>query len=66
MIVSECCGAPFREPGYPDTDLCGKCYEHTDAYEDNNKERPISEQIKDFLLLDMTQRRIESNENNKN
>ena len=31
---SECCGAPFSEPGYPDTDLCSQCYEHTGAYLD--------------------------------
>jgi hypothetical protein len=32
MYLSECCGAPFYEPGYPDTDLCGQCKEHTGAY----------------------------------
>ena len=31
---SECCGAPFSEPGYPDTDLCSQCHEHTGAYLD--------------------------------
>ena len=36
MHLSECCGAPFPEPGYPDTDLCGQCYEHTGAYEEIN------------------------------
>ena len=36
MYLSECCGAPFPEPGYPDTDLCGKCYEHTSAYDEIN------------------------------
>ena len=33
MKVSKCCGAGFPEPGYPDTDLCGLCYEHTEAIE---------------------------------
>jgi len=34
MKVSKCCGAGFPEPGYPDTDLCGLCYEHTEAIEE--------------------------------
>jgi len=29
LKLSECCGVPFPEPGYPDTDLCGLCNEHT-------------------------------------
>jgi len=33
MKVSKCCGVGFPEPGYPDTDLCGLCYEHTEAIE---------------------------------
>ena len=33
MMISNCCGASFPEPGYPDTDLCGKCHEHCDAVE---------------------------------
>ena len=34
MKVSKCCGSGFPEPGYPDTDLCGLCYEHTEAIDD--------------------------------
>jgi len=38
MYLSDCCGATFPEPGYPDTDLCGQCHEHTGAYkEDENR-----------------------------
>ena len=42
MYLSECCGVPFPEPDYPDTDLCGQCYEHTGVYEEveeNNNEK---------------------------
>tara|TARA_Y100001951_G_C11135223_1_gene180460 strand:- start:10 stop:351 length:342 start_codon:yes stop_codon:yes gene_type:complete len=40
MMISNCCGATFPEPGHPDTDLCGACYEHCDAVdsEDWNKD----------------------------
>jgi len=31
LYLSECCGAPFPEPGHPDTDLCGECKDHTGA-----------------------------------
>jgi len=31
MKVSECCGARFAEPGWPDNDLCSACGEHTGA-----------------------------------
>ena len=45
MKVSKCCGAGFPEPGYPDTDLCGLCYEHTEAIEG---EEPLIEVIKEI------------------
>ena len=28
MEVSNCCGASFYEPGYPDNDICSSCGEH--------------------------------------
>jgi len=31
MKVSNCCGALFYEPGWPDNDLCSACKEHSDA-----------------------------------
>lgn len=31
MIVSNCCGAQFNEPGYPDNDICGACKEHAEG-----------------------------------
>ena len=52
MYLSECCGASFLEPGYPDTDLCGQCHEHTGAYDDeigtNEDELNISELIEEL------------------
>ena len=39
MKVSKCC-----EAGFPDTDLCGLCYEHTEAIE----EEPLIEVIKEI------------------
>ena len=32
---STCCDAPFQEPGWPDSDLCGSCHEHTGAWTDD-------------------------------
>ena len=34
MFLSNCCGAPFYEPGYPDNDMCSACKEHADAVDD--------------------------------
>ena len=31
MITSNCCGAIFYEPGYPENDICSCCNEHADA-----------------------------------
>jgi len=31
MIVSNCCGASYAEPGHPDIDICSACGEHSDA-----------------------------------
>ena len=28
MKVSNCCGVPFYEPGWPDNDICSNCKEH--------------------------------------
>ena len=36
MKVSECCGANFHEPGYPDNDMCSACGEHAGAMEDED------------------------------
>ena len=33
MQVSNCCGAEFGPPGWPDCDLCSCCHEHSDAVE---------------------------------
>ena len=33
MKVSNCCGASFYEPGWPDVDICTSCGEHSNAIE---------------------------------
>ena len=35
--LSNCCIAPFTEPGWPDSDFCSECHEHAgvDNEEDN-------------------------------
>ena len=32
--LSNCCTAPFTEPGWPDSDFCSKCHEHAGIDED--------------------------------
>ena len=36
MKVSECCGATFYEPGYPDNDICSDCREHAEPMEEDD------------------------------
>jgi|TARA_R100001530_G_scaffold3656_1_gene5339 hypothetical protein len=36
MKVSNCCGAMFYEPGYPDSDICSACKEHAMGVEEGN------------------------------
>ena len=33
-VMSNCCSAPFIYPGWPDSDMCSKCYEHADIWEE--------------------------------
>ena len=33
-VMSNCCSAPFTYPGWPDSDMCSKCYEHADIWEE--------------------------------
>ena len=33
--LSNCCGAGFGPPGYPDCDICSACGEHADIGEDD-------------------------------
>ena len=30
-LESNCCGAQFTHPGWPDSDICSACYEHADT-----------------------------------
>ena len=32
--LSNCCTAPFTEPGWPDSDFCSECHEHAGIDED--------------------------------
>ena len=49
MKVSNCCGAPFYEPGYPDCDICTACKEHADHIEE---EEPSIEVIEMPTMTD--------------
>ena len=35
--ISNCCGAQFGYPGWPDSDLCAECGEHADLYDEVDK-----------------------------
>lgn len=35
--LSNCCGAEFGPPGYPDCDICTACGEHADPGEEENE-----------------------------
>ena len=60
MKVSECCGAHFAEPGWPDSDLCSACGEHTGAVDQDEPSivvmemppKPAQPQI-DFIKVDL-------------
>ena len=32
--MSNCCTAPFTQPGWPDSDFCSSCGEHADIWEE--------------------------------
>lgn len=52
MKVSNCCGASFYEPGWPDNDICSACKEHAHAVDD---EEPENKSIfDDFVLVNKT------------
>ena len=37
-LVSNCCGAQFTYPGWPDSDFCSECHEHAGIDEDDDAE----------------------------
>jgi len=49
MEVSNCCGASFYEPGYPDNDICSSCKEHASPMEE---ETDFYDGIKSYLKLE--------------
>jgi len=36
--MSNCCNAHFTYPGWPDSDLCSKCFEHADIQEEEDSD----------------------------
>jgi len=36
-ILSNCCGAPFGPPGWPDCDLCSECRDHAEPYDEHDE-----------------------------
>jgi hypothetical protein len=36
-MISNCCGAPFYYPGYPDNDICTACKEHAEPNEEEEE-----------------------------
>ena len=36
--ISNCCNAHFTNPGWPDSDLCSKCFEHADIQEEEDSD----------------------------
>ena len=36
--MSNCCTAPFTEPGWPDSDFCSECHEHASIDENDDVE----------------------------
>ena len=37
-IYSNCCTALFAFPGWPDNDICSKCLEHADIWDDEEED----------------------------
>ena len=35
-LMSNCCTAPFTYPGWPDSDICSKCFEHANIWEEDD------------------------------
>jgi len=43
MQITNCCGAEFTFPGWPDSDVCSKCKEH--AAPEDRENNPTMEDI---------------------
>jgi hypothetical protein len=35
--LTNCCYSNFIEPDYPDTDICGMCYEHAGVADEDDE-----------------------------
>tara|TARA_Y100001951_G_C11266949_1_gene256211 strand:- start:500 stop:697 length:198 start_codon:yes stop_codon:yes gene_type:complete len=53
MILSNCCGAPFYEPGWPDITICTYCKEHADGIDDEDEDKKEKELIRKQLEADI-------------
>ena len=42
MLVSNCCGARFYYPDYPDNDICTSCKEHAIPMEEEDSREEVS------------------------
>lgn len=40
MEYTNCCGAPFGTPGWPDCDLCSDCHEHAEPMDETQDHGP--------------------------
>ena len=47
MKISNCCEAPFHEPGYPDNDICSKCLEHAEPIDEDTMQKDEIENYED-------------------
>jgi len=41
-LTTNCCDAPFYEPGYPDSDLCTNCKDHAVPMEEEEENEWLS------------------------
>ena len=49
MLVSNCCGARFYEPDYPDNDICTACGEHAEPMEQDKP--PTTEEWREKIIF---------------
>ena len=50
---SNCCGATFAEPGYPDNDICSSCKEHCEPYECENCEGEYEQYLEPEEIIEL-------------
>jgi hypothetical protein len=50
-MTTNCCDAPFYEPGYPDCDICSACHEHAEPAEDDEQPESARDAVKSTSLF---------------